>query len=176
MVLSSLVLPLRPHCHSLLPYPSPPPLPSKRAGEENWRHKGQRSQIEIRTIYWKQRWDKKPNNNSSSTDEGIRNKLFKWCPSLRLPVPLPFSHNRQFLTSATIHQLEREPFSLEESFSPASDVRFIWITSLSWPCSLPTTAKINPILTGTRTLLCHVSFSFCLPTSQSERRHYWYWS
>uniref|UniRef100_A0A8C3U386 Bromodomain adjacent to zinc finger domain protein 2B n=1 Tax=Catharus ustulatus TaxID=91951 RepID=A0A8C3U386_CATUS len=71
----------------------------------------------------------------SSTDRGY--KLFKWS------APLP--NNRRFLTSATMCQLGRKSFSLEES-------------PFSFYC------KNYPVLSGARISLHHVASSSCLTT------------
>lgn len=158
------MLPLGPHCHSLLPCLSPPPLPLKRAGEQNWRHKKPRSQVEISTIYGNRDEIRKQILTSAVLSEDIRNKLFKWNPAQ--------PNNRQLQTSATGAPTgKRALLSGRESLSPASDVRFIWINFGSWPCSVPMTAKLTLSWLGTRTPLHHVWSSSCLPTFQSERWH-----
>lgn len=67
MVLLDLVLPLRlsksPCC-----WVAPPALPLGVAREENWRHRRQRWQVKMRTVYWEQPWDKKRNSNSNNID------------------------------------------------------------------------------------------------------------
>lgn len=64
MVLPSSVPPLsKPHTGFSLSYA---PLPLWWAEEENWRHKRQKSWLEISTIYWKQQWDKEQEEQQSS--------------------------------------------------------------------------------------------------------------
>lgn len=45
-----------------------PPPPPAAAEEESWRHKRQKSRVEVRTIYWKCQWDKKTNGKNKNID------------------------------------------------------------------------------------------------------------
>lgn len=71
------------------------------AGEENWNHKRQRSQIEIRTIYQKHQLNKKTNSNSinNRSVQGAHSYLnWSWILSALLKRQ-HFSKNTQHLTN-----------------------------------------------------------------------------
>lgn len=60
-------------CHAPPAFLSSPPL-LRVTGEQNWRHKRWRSWVKVRTIYWKQAWDKKRNSNSNNTNDRVHKK------------------------------------------------------------------------------------------------------
>lgn len=103
--------------------PHPCSLPSW-TGDENWKHKNQRSQLEIRTVYCKQQWNKQT-NNSNYTINNRGNLLPKFSfPHAQPPLPCP-----QKITRGCV----KYPLCLS--------------------MSLLATAKINPIVARTMALL-----------------------
>lgn len=57
------------------------PLPSVAVEDENWRHKRPKSWTGMRTIYWKQEWDKKAVTATALMAHGTRKEWFMWKPS-----------------------------------------------------------------------------------------------
>lgn len=98
--------------HSLSLHHFPLSLVCKWDGEENWRHKSQRSQVAVRTIYWKRQWNKKMSGDSNNINDRKYNKR-NYSHGRKNP------SNRQYQqASATFFFTSRNVFSSEESLFP----------------------------------------------------------
>lgn len=123
----------------LLPKPCTAPLPCY-----DWKHKSQRSWVELRTISWKPQWDKINSNSSNTNDRGYKSEQ-----------TLPTSPNNRYYQKA--HSITFFQSELNPSPFPLS-LAMVWgynITSVSWPFSLMAPAVINPVLAGIwKTQIC----------------------
>lgn len=144
-------------------------LPLTGGLREKWSHKRQRSQVEIRTIYWKEQWVNKSKSNSYDIkNKSVQGRECRDWPDCSHTTQMPPSGWDQWYLHWPIYHnwstRKGRSFQKQKSLSsiPGNYVRWYWLTSGSWPWpharsrphSLTDTAKkINPILGQTQDII-----------------------